>query len=46
MGSTGGASLDSCRDANAAKGANRIDAHRKQLTPILIMFFVTASESL
>jgi hypothetical protein len=38
MDSPGGAELDSCWDANAAKGANRIDAPHERLTPILIMF--------
>jgi hypothetical protein len=38
MRSPGGASLDSCWDANAAKGANRIKAQRGRLAPILIIF--------
>jgi hypothetical protein len=38
MGSPGGTSLDGCGYANAAKVANRIDALRERLTPILIIF--------
>jgi len=32
--------LDSCWYANPAKEANRIDAQRERLTPILIIFLV------
>ena len=46
MGSPGGTSFDSCGDANAANGANRIDAQRERLTPTRLIFFGTASGSL